>query len=315
MPSLNRFCVCFILVALFCLQAEAQQSPYFTLAQYQLNLINPAYAGSQGDVFTLGTRSQWAAIEGAPNTFTFSYATKRSENVGLGLSVISDKVNIEQQTLAYIDFSYQLTLSSTMRLYLGLKAGGNFFSADPTGLINYMSPADPSKHAMRQFSPNAGIGAYLEAGDFWVSVSAPRLFEIKRNAAEEVFAKDRVHTYMAAGTSLSVNEQFDLMPSVIFRKVMGMPLSTEFTAQIRYMKRFQVGGQIRDISNMGMFAFVNVSPKIDVGYAYDSYLDTELSGMAEKGHEIFLRFRLGKPSDAIEQAQDMASDSSSQGNE
>lgn len=279
----------------------AQQVPYFSLSQYQLNIINPAHVGSQGSVFTLGTRSQWSAIEGAPQTFTASFATARTEKVGLGFSVVSDKVNVEQQTLAYVDFSYRLTLSEKTQLFLGIKGGGNFLSTDPTGLENYLSQQDPAKVAMRAFNPNIGVGAYLQSGNLWVSLSAPRLFAVNRAEAQEMYAKDRVHSYLAAGTSIEVNEQFDLLPSVLFRKVMGHPLSSEFTAQLQYIKRFQIGAQVRDISKMSLFAFVNINPNIDLGYAYESYLDTQLSGMEVTGHELVLRFRLkSKPKPATE---------------
>ena len=290
---LKNFRINWLFLVLLGTTLQAQQTPYFSLTQYQLNLINPAYAGVSGDLFTIGSKSQWSNVEGAPRTFAFTYSTQSTEKVGMGISVISDKVNVEQQTLAFIDFSYKLTLAEDMRLYLGLKAGGNFYSSDPSGLVNYLTPPDPSKVAMRQFTPNFGVGAYLDAGSFWVSLSAPRLLEANRSTSDEMYAKERIHSYAAAGTSIEVSEKIDLLPSVIFRKVMGLPLSTEFTAQLRYMDRFQFGGQIRDVSNMSIFALVNVSPKIDVGYAYDNYLDTELSGMTVNGHEFFLRFRLG----------------------
>ena len=144
---------------------------------------------------------------------------------------------------------------------------------------------------MRQFTPNFGVGAYLDAGSFWVSLSAPRLLEA--NEAHRTKCTPKTEFIPSGcGTSIEVSEKIDLLSSVIFRKVMGLPLSTEFTAQLRYMDRFQFGGQIRDVSNMSIFALVNVSPKIDVGYAYDNYLDTEFSGMTVNGHS-FLRFRLG----------------------
>ena len=59
-------------------------------------------------------------MQDAPSTLAFSYSSERENNVGLGLSVVSDKVFIEQQTFAYVDFSYKLDMEST-QLYLVLK--------------------------------------------------------------------------------------------------------------------------------------------------------------------------------------------------
>ena len=39
-----------------------------------------------------------------------------------------------------------------------------------------------------------------------------------------------------------------------------------------------------------------VLENISVGYAYESFSDTEVSGLNENAHELLLRITLGKPS-------------------
>ena len=74
-----------------------------------MNLINPAYAGSEGShVFSMTSRNQWNTIDDSPKTTGFSYSMATSKNVGLGVSIISDKIFIENQTMLTIDFSYKL---------------------------------------------------------------------------------------------------------------------------------------------------------------------------------------------------------------
>ena len=76
--------------------------------RYNMNVINPAYAGAEAsNMLSLLSRRQWSQMEDA-NTIAFAYSSARENNVGLGLSVVSDRVFIEQQTFAYIDFSYKL---------------------------------------------------------------------------------------------------------------------------------------------------------------------------------------------------------------
>lgn len=294
------------LVILVPLMGMSQQFPYFSLTQYQLNRINPAYVGVEGEsVFTLGSRMQWSGIEGAPSSYTLGYSTSRGERVGLGFSMVSDKVFIEQQTMAYVDFSYHLPISEKLSVYLGIKGGGNFYKSDPSGLQNYMAVEDPSKVAVRQFSPNVGVGVYLVAGSSWISLSAPRMVEVTRGDKSRVYAKDRVHSYAAAGTSFKVNDQFSLLPSVLFRKVIGLPISTEISAQLKHNKGIEVGAQVRDVSNMSLFGMFQVRENISVGYAYESFSDTEMSGMNENAHELLLRITLGKssPKDNSEETQ------------
>ena len=189
-----------------------------------MNVINPAYAGALGkNVFAFTSRRQWSSMQDAPSTLAFSYSSERENNVGLGLSVVSDKVFIEQQTFAYVDFSYKLDMEST-QLYLGLKAGGNFYSADPRALSTY-SPTDPAQQELSSFNPNVGAGAFLKGEIFWASFSIPRLFNVKReNDNLAVTAKDRVHSYLGGGVDLPIGSGLLIKPSVMMRKVKGLPV-------------------------------------------------------------------------------------------
>ena len=68
----------FILSALTCFllignQAKAQQDPQYTQYMYNMNVVNPAYAGSkEGVAGLLLFRRQWTQIEGTPNTEAFA---------------------------------------------------------------------------------------------------------------------------------------------------------------------------------------------------------------------------------------------------
>ena len=100
----------------------SQQQSYLTLYRYQMNIINPAYAGAEGkDVLSLTSRNQWMNIDNAPRTLVMSFSSERKKNVGLGISIESDKVFIEKQTFMYIDFSYKLQINETTKLSLDLR--------------------------------------------------------------------------------------------------------------------------------------------------------------------------------------------------
>ena len=114
----------YILIFILPFTAVAQQESYYSLYRYNMNVINPAYAGAEAsNMLSLLSRRQWSQMEDAPNTIAFAYSSARENNVGLGLSVVSDRVFIEQQTFAYVDFSYKLSMSDDSNLYLGLKGG------------------------------------------------------------------------------------------------------------------------------------------------------------------------------------------------
>ena len=283
----------FTLSVLIPLFTYGQQESYYTLYRYNMNVINPAYAGALGkNVFAFTSRRQWSSMQDAPSTLAFSYSSERENNVGLGLSVVSDKVFIEQQTFAYVDFSYKLDMEST-QLYLGLKAGGNFYNADPRGLTTY-SPSDPAQQQLSRFNPNVGAGALLKGEFFWASFSIPRLFNIKReNDNLAVKAKDRVHSYLGGGADLAVGGGFIVKPSVMLRKVKGLPITTDFTGMLSWQNQFDVGISYRSSSAFSLLTVVSVGG-FDIGYAYETPTVSSLSQLNLKTHEIILRINLGQ---------------------
>ena len=272
----------------------SQQESYYTLYRFNMNVINPAYAGALGkNVFAFTSRRQWSSMQDAPSTLAFSYSSERANNVGLGLSVVSDKVFIEQQTFAYADFSYKLDMEST-QLYLGLKAGGNFYSADPRVLSTYSTSSDPAQQQLSRFNPNVGAGAYLRGELFWASFSIPRLFNVKRESDNlAVTAKDRVHSYLGGGADFAVGSGLLLKPSVLFRKVKGLPVTTDITTMLSWQNQLDLGVSYRTSSAFALLAVVSLGG-FDIGYAYETPTVSSLSQLNLKTHEIVLRINLGQ---------------------
>lgn len=179
-------------------------------------------------------------------------------------------------------------------MFLGLKEGGTFYNADLTALENSNNLSDPSKVAMSKLKPNVGIGAFLEIKNTWLSLSAPRLVEISRADDEDIYAKDRVHLYVAAGTSIVLNNEIYIKPSVLLRKVKGLALATVASAIFSYQNRYDAGVQKRDNSSMGIFGIFSITNTISLGYAYESFIDNSLPGINAKTHEVFIRIQLAK---------------------
>ena len=284
----------FIGLALVPLISFSQQESYYTLYRYNMNVINPAYAGALGkNVFAFTSRRQWSSMQDAPSTLAFSYSSERANNVGLGLSVVSDKVFIEQQTFAYVDFSYKLDMEST-QLYLGLKAGGNFYSADPIALSAYSASSDPAQQQLSRFNPNVGAGALLKGELFWASFSIPRLFNVKRESDNlAVTAKDRMHSYLGGGVDLPIGSGLLVKPSVMLRKVKGLPVTTDFTGILSWQNQFDVGISYRSSSSFALLSVISLGG-FDIGYAYETPTASSLSQLNLKTHEIVLRINLGQ---------------------
>ena len=116
-----------LLVTMSFIEMTAQQDPHYTQYMYNMNVMNPAYAGSKENLSGgLLYRQQWTGVEGAPKTATFSIHSPVGKNVGLGLSAISDKIGPVDESNIYADVSYTLKLTENQRLAFGIKAGATF---------------------------------------------------------------------------------------------------------------------------------------------------------------------------------------------
>src|SRR5690606_12784485 len=96
-----------LMTVLLLQETQAQQDPQYTQYMYNMNVINPAYAGSRETLSLTGLyRSQWHGLDGNPVSYTFSAHSPLGSNVGLGLSAIKDELGPVKETNVYADFSY-----------------------------------------------------------------------------------------------------------------------------------------------------------------------------------------------------------------
>lgn len=274
----------------------AQQDPDNVLYRYTMNTINPAFAGADGTTsFTFDFRSQWQGIDGAPRTQKFFASIPLNQRVGVGASVVNDQTFIEQQTAVFADFSYKLQLSSNLDLFLGLKAGGNFFSVNADGLQTFNAVVDPLLQNQSKFNPNVGLGFLLKHENYFVSLSTPRLLSTSRlDEIDGVVteATDELHLFLSSGYDFTIANEWLFKPSFLVRYVQGAPLSLDLTAAFEYNKIVEFGIAYRtDVAISGLALF-NIADWITAGYAYDNSLRSELSGIDSGTHEVLIIFRL-----------------------
>ena len=283
----------YIFIFFISMQLCAQQDSYLSLIQFQMPLINPAYAGAEGDqMFSIHSRNQWSNMDMSPRTLSMVYSVARKKNVGLGLSVVSDKLFIEKQTLVALDFSYKLKLNNESKLYLGLKGNINSFHADTSDLIDYSTIEDPAKRNLSRVTPNLGIGILYVHKRNWFSLSSPRLFQSKRDAEIHVLTQNRIHFYLGGGIQFKLNDLVALEPQVLLRSTQGIPMVAEGIVWGSYKEKFRLGLGIRSASVRSYKFNFNINKLIALSYAYDVYGSDVLSGMQLNAHEIGIRFGL-----------------------
>ena len=290
----------YILFLTFPLFLFSQQESFFSLYRYNMNIVNPAFAGSEnGTTLSLTSRNQWISIENAPKTQVLIFSSPRKKNVGLGVSFISNKFYVEDTSIAYVDFSYKLNLTDQTKLFLGLKAGASVFKADISSLVSTNNVSDPAQKAVSSTRPNFGIGTLIKSKNYWISFSIPRLFGNNNN--NDIYtSSDRVHTYFSGGTNIKLTDDFILKPSFISRKVEYLPMSHEISINLDFKNNIQIGSFYRSNNRTGALLFISLKKFFDIGYAYELNIDKNLSSLGINNHEIFLRVKFSGGSNQSE---------------
>lgn len=280
-------------VGLLFQKSYAQQDPQYTQYMYNMNVVNPAYAGSKESLsITALYRDQWSGIDNNPVTFTFSAHSPVGKNVGLGLSAIRDELGPVKETNAFVDFSYTLDLSSTsnIKLALGLKGGLTFHDVGLTDL-ELQDPNDPFfSQDINNTYPNVGAGAFLYGDKFYVGVSVPNFLEsvhLDENGLK--YGSEVNHFFATAGYVFQLSENFKLKPSVMVKSAFDAPVSYDGNLNMLFYDRFEIGGSYRlDDSFSGLIGF-QVTENIRIGYAYDHVM-SDLKGLGPASHEVILSF-------------------------
>jgi len=272
---------------------QGQQDPQYTQYVYNMNFINPAYAGSSETLsMNFIGRSQWVGVQGAPQTLMFNIHAPVGKRVGLGLSLISDQIGPLKEQIVSADFSYTIPTGKDGRLAFGLKAGFSFVDA-PLQFVSTFSGGDTSfSNDLNQSLPNIGAGLYYYQDRFYIGASVPNLlktfhFEKKNGAISR--PTDELHYFFTTGYVFDLSERVKFKPFTLFKAVSGAPLSLDFSGNFLFNDTYEAGVSYRYRESFSGMFNVKVSNSLRIGYAYDHSLST-LANFNSGSHEVFLLF-------------------------
>jgi len=281
------------------LLSYAQQDAQFTQYMYNTINVNPAYAGSRGilSMFALH-RTQWVGLDGAPATNTVSLNTPLNQSyLGLGVSIINDKIGPTTENTISADLSYTIPTSETWNLSFGIKATANLFDLDASKLPNVVP--DPSLQNYTSFSPNIGAGLYWHSDNAYLGFSIPNFLETQRYDDNEVkIFKERISYYFIGGYVFYLNETVKFKPAFLTKLIQGSPLQVDVSGNLMFYDKFMLGVSYRWSAALSAMVGFQVSDGLYVGYGYDRET-TNLNNYNSGSHEIFLRYEIFKNSDKI----------------
>ncbi len=308
----------FIVLLLMGYSLFAQQEPMFTKYMFNSLIFNPGYAGAK-DHLSLGLlhRSQWWEIEGAPITQTFTAHTPlRNERVGVGLSIVNDKIGPTNSTGANLVYAYRIPMGKA-KLSIGLQGGVESYRADWSKL-NLEQTADPAfQENVSRVLPNFGAGVFFYNKYFYIGGSVPHLveYDLRSNTETEIYARQVRHFYFMTGGAIKLNgDALIFKPSFLVKNVgldkpqskleafkdIGAPTEFDADLSLLFQETLWVGVSFRSAFEK----FVDESSSYDsadiwfsyllkngfrFGAAYD-YPLTKLSNVTSGAFEIFVGY-------------------------
>lgn len=275
----------------------AQQDPMYTQYNFNIQTINPAYAGTWDRLgFLVLGRYQWLGMDGAPTTYTFSVQSPtRNENVAWGLNAMSDKIGKEKRLTFAADYSYRVKVSSRSFLRMGLKAGITSYS-NPLSAYESYSGNDPAaaEDVESRYLPNFGIGAFLYSTDYYIGISVPKIVESSLSDNYQNYSTDSEmrHFYFSAGYVFKLGESLKFKPTGLLKAVKGAPLQFDVTGNFLIKDKVWLGAMYRLGDSFGFIGQFVFDEHIRIGYAVD-FTTTELQYSHNGTHEIMVSYEIG----------------------
>ena len=275
-------------------QISAQQDPQYTQYMYNMNIINPAYAGiSEGLSVGALYRSQWVGLDGGPETFTFNIHSPVGKQLALGLSVISDKIGPVEETNAYVDASYTISLGMETRLAFGVKGGFTFHDiAIAESQITLVDLSDPFfANAINETTPNIGAGVYFyKPNKYYISISVPNILNgVHLDANGTKIGSESEHLFSAAGYVFDLSENFKLKPHALLKYAFDAPVSYDLNANLFMYDLVEFGVGYRLDDSFSTMINFQVTKDLRIGYAYDA-INSGLDIVTNSSHEVFINY-------------------------
>lgn len=302
----KRFLALFLFGLVFFENANAQQDAQYTQYMFNTMSVNPAYAGSRGQLSIAALyRAQWVGLEGAPKSQTLNIqAPIRNSKLGYGFSIVNDEIGdgVVQETYFDAVLSYTIDVSLEGKLSFGIKAGGNLLNLDFTGLRNFDVEPVNVDNIENKFSPNFGLGFYYHTNRFYAGLSAPNVLQTDHfdnsqqdSNSVQFLSKERINFYFITGYVFDLNENTKFKPALLTKMVGGAPLQVDFSTSFMFNDKFTLGAAYRWDAALSAMASFQISDQFMIGLAYDKET-TDLGGTQfnDGSFEVFLRYELVK---------------------
>jgi type IX secretion system PorP/SprF family membrane protein len=296
----------FILIFTMQLGAAAQQAAQYSQYMFNTLVINPAYAGYKGGLnVSLLHRNQWVGLQGAPKTQSI-VVDDAFNRVGLGLTIVNDKIGLQGHTSVYGNYSYSLPVGKEdSRLAFGLAVGLSQYTLDENqASVGDLNDPNFTEGKRIYFTPDAKFGLYYSNVKLYAGISVINLLSPAfnyRQDGKDMMIRQAKQFFLTAGYLVDLTEDLKFKPSVMVREDTKSPTNVDLSTFFLIKDAVWLGASYRTgvnilnstdfnsgllkqnslVGTMELF----VARKFRLGYSYD-YSLSALGDYSNGTHEI-----------------------------
>jgi len=288
----------FILICgISAVRADGQQVPLYS--QYMLNgfLLNPAVAGSEGyTAVNLTAREQWVGMSESPRTYALSFQTRlirksyisrgssvrrrarqgsSGGKVGLGGYVFSDRNGAVDRTGIKATYAYHINFRQS-QLSFGLSLVAYQFRI-VDDLIRLEDPGDDLWLGANKtvLIPDADVGVYYSARDYWVGFSVDQLLESTLKIGDSGYDRYTMERnyYLMGGYDFQIRRDIILTPTTLVKFAENGKIQADLSGKLYFDQSYWVGLGYRTGHAVIVMAGVSID-KFVFGYAFDIGLNS-----------------------------------------
>ncbi len=279
-------------MAVVVFSASAQQIPQFTQFMYNNLVINPAYAGSDEVLsLTFVNRNQWSGVENAPATQSFSAHTLvKNKNIGVGLTIINDKIGIHRNLSALTNYAYRIAISERATLAMGLQIGVTNLKSDYASLSGNSN--DPKLvSSINETMLGFGAGIYFKSSRFQLGLSAPDLLSkaVEVNDTLSINIR-RLNLLANSRYRFRLSASFEMEPGIMIKYFPDLPLSFDLNLNFIYQKIITGGLSYRRNESIDILFKFQITRQFQLGYAYD-YPVKYAAKMSSASNELMVNYQ------------------------
>lgn len=253
--------------------SKAQQDPQFSQNMYNLLTFNPAFAGVGDEISgSIINRQQWIGFDDAPvsTAFNGNVPIKIGRRLhGLGLTVMSDKLGVENKTSIKFQYAYQFKVLKGI-LNAGVSFGlqnnalkGEWKALDDGDVLLNGGSIDASKMVF-----DAGLGFYYRSKTLYLGSAISHLNKPNVAYNENIEMYLYRHYYFMGGYKHEMTSQIDIIPS-FFIKSDAISTQYDINTNVVYNKKYRGGVSYRVDDAIVFLVGILLKNGLDIGVAYD----------------------------------------------